>query len=215
MKKRISCFILLCVIISVSAICSVYGLSEEKTKELMVFDINGASCALVPIMNTKEHKECMLSLFANADKNYMKYYLSGKLRSAASTEKWHAHEVNVMKQKKPRSFVFIIDCDDESVGRIGVGPLHSTKGINGEIGYALKKEASGKGITTAAVKQTLLILDNAHSMPESVYKLKKLRATAKKDNKASNRILQKLGFELKPKLINNGYGPENEYFYYF
>ena len=112
----------------------------------------------------------------------------------------------------PRSLNFIIDCDNTSVGRIAVGPLYNRGAVNAEVGYAIKESHSGKGIVSASVKTLMNLLQYLND--EGVYNLEKIRATAKKDNIASNKIVIKNNFVKSPEMIDDGYGPENEYFYY-
>jgi len=50
---------------------------------------------------------------------------------------------------------------------------------------------------------------------KGIYEYNKLRATAKPDNKASNKILNNLNLIKSECLIDDGYGKENEYYYNF
>ena len=175
---------------------------------------NNIPCALVPIRNIPEHKECMKAMFGSSgDAEYMRYYLGGKLSTDETVEKRVSYSVERMSGDTPQSLTFIITYGDESVGRIAVGPISFGSASNPEIGYSIKKEYSGKGITKSAVR---CILDIMREMTfGKKYQFKKVRATAKPDNKASNAILSGLGFKKSSKMVDDGYGKENEYFYEF
>ena len=201
------------------------GIESEKIINCLKFSCKDKdySCELVIIDGSKEHKDCFMDIFVkeddeNADKakaEYMRYYLNGKLREKDNVEGWFSRSVeNINKSVKenllPSSITLMIKVNDEIVGRIGLGPL-----VNGnpEIGYAIKKEFSSKGITENAVGAALNFLKLLLSSKK--YNFEKLRATAKEENSASRRILSGRGFKEGNEKIDDGYGPECEYFYYF
>lgn len=188
------------------------GLPYEEIKSRLQINEN---CYLIPLLNFEEHKNCLIDVFANATPQYMRYYLDGKLKTSEKAEQiYFTNSLHRMWDNDlPRSLNFIIDCDNTSVGRIAVGPLYNRGTVNAEIGYAIKESHSGKGIVSAAVKTLLNFLQ--YLLDKGIYKFEKVRATAKEDNIASNKILLKNHFLKTPEMINDGYGPENEYFYYF
>lgn len=171
-------------------------------------------CYLIPLLNLDEHKTCLIDVFANAKPEYMRYYLDGKLKTPERAEQiFFTNSLHRMWDNDLlRSLNFIIDCDNTSVGRIAVGPLYNRGAINAEVGYAIKESHSGKGIVSATVKTLMNFLQYLND--EGVCNLEKIRATAKADNIASNKILMKNNFVKNSEMINDGYGPENEYFYY-
>lgn len=185
----------------------VYGRTAEERTVLK----ENLQCALVPIHDVEEHVKCMKEIFANTENSdYMKYYLDGKIVSEDVIGSRVRHSERRMNEDIPKSFTFIITCGDEFLGRLAVGPLMSR---TPEIGYVIKKEYSGKGITKAAVRCLLDLLGYIKDRED--YKIERIRATAKVDNIASNSILLGLGFEKSEELVDDGYGKENEYFYYF
>lgn len=189
-----------------------FGLPYEDVKARLKINEN---CYLIPLLNFEEHKNCLIDVFAKANPQYMRYYLDGKLKTPEKAEQiYFTGSLNRMwSNSLPRSLNFIIDCDNVSTGRIAVGPLYNGGKINAEIGYAIKENYSGKGIVSAAVKTLLNLLQ--YLLDNGIYNFEKVRATAKEDNIASNKILQKNHFLKTHEMINDGYGSENEYFYYF
>ena len=141
-------------------------------------------------------------------KEYMQYYMDGKLFSKEYVQKFFCRGV-LFKNGKISSLPLMIAIGDKVIARIGIGPLTGTP----EIGYALKQDYSGKKIITNAVKCVLHLLDFMRE--KGIYSYKKLRATAKPNNKASNKILNNLDFSKSEGLVNDGYGPQIEYYYHF
>lgn len=200
---------------SISLLAKNCGLKEQKLRGILHFKASGRSCALVPLCDCNEHKQCFLRLFSYANPDYMKYYLSGQLKSPEYVNGWFSRSVRSTVRELPRSITFMIKTEDKVVGRVGIGPLQNRGGVNAEIGYAIEECYSGKGITKKAVMATLSFLAYLRNSNNKCYRFKKLRATAKVDNKASNHILSSCGFILSKNLIDDGFGPENEYFYHF
>lgn len=194
------------------------GVTSKDIIDCLKFSCSKNSCELVIIDGSEEHKSCFMDLFAqenNKEKNdekaeYMKYYLNGNLKSRESVETWFSGSVKRIDATLPSGITLMIKVNDDVVGRIGLGPL-----VNGnpEIGYAIKKDFSSQGITKSAVNATLKFLKLL--INSGKYKFEKLRATAKEDNIASNKLLSGLDFKKSEDKINDGYGDELEYFYYF
>lgn len=196
------------------------GLPFEIVKEKLHFKIvkdglRYGDCYLVPLQKIEDHRLCLLEIFSNARPEYMKFYLDGKLKTPQKTEQvYFINAYNRMwLENLPRSLNFIICCNGESVGRIAVGPMVYSEGIDSEIGYAIKEEYAGKGIMSSAVQTLLNFLQ--YLLSNNIYGISRVRATAKPDNIASNRILVKNNFIKSENLVNDGYALENEYFYYF
>ena len=187
----------------------------ETLLEKLRLNLNSGESYLVPLIETEEHKNCLLDIFCYANPEYMKYYLDGKLKTLEKAEL--IFFINSLKRmwqgKTPRSLNFIIDVNNNSIGRIAIGPLYERRTIDSEIGYAIKEEYSGKGITSEAVKTLVELL--RYLIQSGKYDIEKIRATAKEGNIASNKILQRNGFIKMPEMVDDGYSPENEYFYYF
>ena len=199
------------------------GISSEEISNCLKFSCgkqNEYSCELVIIDGSDEHKDCYISLFAETDSNegnkekseYMQYYLDGKLKSKDYVESWFSRSVNRINDPLPNGITLMIKVNNEVVGRIGLGPLTDSKN-DPEIGYAIKKEFSSKGITKHAVSASINFLKLLISSGK--YNFKKLRATAKEKNISSNKLLSDHKFIKSEKLIDDGYGPELEYYYYF
>lgn len=196
----------------VKVLAEKFDLPFEEILEKLHFKEN---CYLIPLQKIEEHKNCLLDVFSNANPEYMKYYLDGKLKPLEKVERiFYVNSLKRMWQGKiPKSLNFIIDVNNNSVGRIAVGPLYDRGTIDSEIGYAIKEGYSRKGITSEAVKTLIELL--RYLIKSGKYDIEKIRATAKEGNIASNKILQKNDFIKMPDMIDDGYSPENEYFYYF
>lgn len=145
----------------------------------------------------------------------MRYYLDGRLRSPEDVERiYFTNAMNRMwSGDLPRSLQFIIDSNNTSIGRIAVGPLRDRGEIDSEAGYALLEEYSGQGIMSRAMSRLLELL--GYLVDTGAYNLKRVRATAKPGNTASNKILMNNNFIKSADMVDDGDSPENEYFYYF
>ncbi len=189
-----------------------WGLPFEEVLERLRF---GDDCYLIPLMDSDEHRECLLNLFSRANEDYMRYYLDGRLRSPEDVERiYFTNGLGRMwSGDLPRSLHFIIDFNNTSIGRIAVGPLYDRGEIDSETGYALLEDYSGQGIMSRAVSRLLGLI--RYLVDTGVYDLERVRATAKPDNTASNKILMNNKFIKSADMVDDGYSPENEYFYYF
>ncbi len=181
-------------------------------------DENGDSpkttkCALVPIQNIDDHKDCVKAMFGKSgNQEYMKYYMDGRLSNDKSVENRVKREASGMNSDHPPSLTFIMTYGDESVGRMSVVSMRSE---DPRLGYSIKKEYSGKGITKASVKCLLNIMQRMVNNKDERYSFTTLKATVAPANKASNAILSGLGFKKGSKTIDNRYGKRNEYTYTF
>lgn len=206
---------------AVSKLAERCGLEEDYLKSALTFNLPekskffGQSCRLVPVYDCREHKECFLRVFSYARPEYMKYYLNGRLKAPDDVEAWFNRAVRNINADSPNSVTFLIKVGDNVVGRIGIGPLVDRKEEEMEIGYAIDEAYSGQGITARAVDSALSFLKVLRENGKDCYNFTRLRATAKFDNVASNRILRTRGFVLSSEPTDDGCGPENEYYYYF
>jgi len=170
-------------------------------------------CALVPIQDIDDHKNCVRAIFGRlGNKEYMQYYMGGRLYDDETIEKRVKREASGMKSDDPESLTFVMTYGDESVGRMSVVSMCSG---DPRLGYSIKKEYSGKGITKASVKCLLDIMQRMVNNKDKRYSFTKLKATVAPANRASNAILSGLGFKKGAKTINNRYGKRNEYTYMF
>lgn len=88
-----------------------------------------------------------------------------------------------------------IEIAGEACGDIGLHPKPDLWRHNMELGYWLAKEHRGKGIMTEAIKQMLVIGFDAFPEVDRIY------ATPFGSNIASQRVLEKAGFQLEAKLL--------------
>ncbi|MDR2938608.1 MAG: GNAT family N-acetyltransferase, partial [Prevotellaceae bacterium] len=84
--------------------------------------------------------------------------------------------------------IFAIVVDGKAVGSVGFFPRTDVERITAELGYWLGEKYWGKGIVTAAVKQTVAYA--FANFPE----LRKIYATPFGHNLASQKVLEKAGF---------------------
>lgn len=194
--------------------------------EYFLFDVESAACgkdlskvtrcALVPVHDIYDHQDCMKAMFGDkGDKEYMQYYLDGHLTTDDIVEQKVAYSISRMSGDNPHSLTLMMTYGDKTVGRIAVGPISLGNCVVPEVGYSIRKEYSGKGITTASVKCLLGIMQRMIDNKDKRYSFITLRATSKPTNKTSNAILVGVGFKKSKNKIDDGYGEENEYYYKF
>ncbi len=104
--------------------------------------------------------------------------------------KWVRLSIAQNKKGKKAEVRFAIATPDEVIG--GVTLMH-IEGHKAELGYWLAKKHWGKGIMTRAAK---LMCDFGFRH----LKLRRIYATVLPENKASSRVLKKVGFEFEGKL---------------
>lgn len=189
----------------------------KELVDLFKFSAGEKKYMLVPMCKIKKHKECLMRVFCeegaeDKKKEYMKYYLNGNLFSKETVEKKFFTGVR-FENNKIKSLPLMPAFGDKVIGRVGIGPLTYHSGVCLEIGYALEQEYSGQKIISNAVKCVLKLLQFLKN--KKIYEYNKLRATAKPDNHASNKILSNLNFIKSENFIDDGYGKENEYYYNF
>jgi RimJ/RimL family protein N-acetyltransferase len=88
----------------------------------------------------------------------------------------------------PHPYCRSICIDDRSIGFVIIMPRSGDDRCRVDVGYALAAEYWGHGITTRAVK--MAISDGLKEFPDVV----RLQALVELENKASQRVLDKLGF---------------------
>ena len=108
---------------------------------------------------------------------------------------WINHNLKLNKIKKPEEINFVIDINGEVAGSVSLDGISRNKN-NAEIGYWLSKKYWGYGIMTKAVKKVINFCFNK-------LKLKRIYAYVFVFNKASARVLEKVGFKLEGKLRKN------------
>ena len=97
--------------------------------------------------------------------------------------------------------IFAIEVDGMACGAIGIFPQSDVHQKNAEIGYWLAEEYWGRGIVTAAVKQTV-------EYGFSTYDINRIYARPFSSNRASQRVLEKAGMKpearLEKSIVKNG-----------
>jgi len=89
--------------------------------------------------------------------------------------------------------IFAIEVNGEVAGGIGIHPQSDIHVKNAELGYWLSEGHWGKGIISAAIKE---MVDFAFS----TYDINRVFARPFSNNTASQRVLEKAGFELEARL---------------
>lgn len=89
----------------------------------------------------------------------------------------------------PHPYCRSICIEDRSIGFVIIMPRQGDDKCRAEIGYALAAEYWGQGITTRALK--MAISDGFREFPDLV----RIQASIEIENKPSQRVLEKLGFQ--------------------
>lgn len=89
----------------------------------------------------------------------------------------------------PHPYFRSICIHDRSIGCVFVKPMSGDDKCRAEVGYALAKEHRGQGIIPRAAK--MVICDGFKEFPDVV----RMQAHVEVDNKASQRVLEKIGFQ--------------------
>lgn len=101
--------------------------------------------------------------------------------------KWIKRVQRRIKNKKGYNFIIVFD--EKPIGSVGLGEI-DWQNKNAKLGYWLARKFWGQGIMTEAVK---LILDFGFRK----LKLHRIEADAFKENKKSQRVLEKSGFKIE------------------
>ncbi|XP_041025962.1 uncharacterized N-acetyltransferase p20-like [Juglans microcarpa x Juglans regia] len=88
----------------------------------------------------------------------------------------------------PHPYCRSICIDDRSIGFIIITPQSGDDRFRADVGYALAAQYWGQGITTRAVK--MAITEGLRDFPDVI----RFQALVELENKASQRVLDKLGF---------------------
>jgi len=154
--------------------------------------------------NNFELREWQLSDVASLAENANNIHIWNNLRDALPhpySEK-DAKEYIEMALSKPKpTTMFAIVVDGKAVGSIGFFPRTDVERISAELGYFIGEGYWDKGIMTEAVKRIV-------TYAFTTFPLQKIYATPFDFNIASQKVLQKAGFEreaiLKQAAIKNG-----------
>jgi len=95
-----------------------------------------------------------------------------------------------MATKNNQQNIFAIEVNNEAAGAIGIHPQDDIHQKNAELGYWLAQPYWGKGIVTEAIKQ---IVEYGFQN----FDINRIFARPFGSNKASQRVLEKAGFELE------------------
>lgn len=102
----------------------------------------------------------------------------------------------IKNQAIPHPWLRVICLENQAIGSITVTPSSGQESCRGELGYVLAHNYWGRGIATRAVQLVVSIIFK--EWPH----LKRLEALVHVENKGSQRVLQKAGFEREAVLRN-------------
>lgn len=176
---------------------------KELSFEAKSTKVGVSKGCLIPLDDCEELKRGFISTRAKeyADAEHMRFYMSGNLSSEQNINSLFKYRVERMWNTPPKSLYFGIAVEDAKtekysiVGDILVGSLMGGDGDDCVVECVLSKEFSGKGIGFAAANCFMRLVEKLVLNVEAYTSLKCVKATAKVDNIASNRILEKLGFK--------------------
>lgn len=101
-----------------------------------------------------------------------------------------------MATKDKPIHIFAIEKDGKAIGAIGLHPQADIMKKNAELGYWLGEAYWGKGIITEAVKQVV-------KFGFKTYDITRIYARPYGTNTASQKVLEKAGFELEARIEKN------------
>lgn len=107
----------------------------------------------------------------------------------AEAEKWIA----ICESNQGPATQFAIELQDEAIGGIGCRLLDDVNCKTAEVGYWLGEPFWGRGIATAALKQTT-------NYAFEIFSVERLQASVFEWNPASARVLEKAGYVLEGRL---------------
>lgn len=111
---------------------------------------------------------------------------SAKDISRSDERKWLKKTIFAYRQKKPKEFNLAIEVDGEYVGSIGAHHIDYTNEKT-EIGYWIGEPYWGKGIASHAIRKFVVLLFKK-------YNFKRIEALPYSYNIASQKVLEKAGF---------------------
>ncbi len=166
--------------------------------------------------NTFELREWQLSDAISLAENANNIHIWNNLRDRLSypyTEKDGKEFIEMALSMPKPATLLAIAVDGKAVGSIGITLHTDVERISAELGYFIGENYWGKGIATEAVKQ--MVSYAFTNFPH----LHKIYATPFDFNTASQKVLQKAGFEreaiLKQAAIKNGKIVDMHYYSFF
>lgn len=112
--------------------------------------------------------------------------------TSKDAEHWMRKCLAIYRKKQPLEIPFAIDIGGKVVGGIGIGPI-DYRNKSAEFGYWLAKQYRNQGIMTRVIRR--IVRYGFHEL-----KLKRLYAKTFIFNRASQRVLEKAGFQLEGRL---------------
>lgn len=141
-----------------------------------------------------------------------RYYMEGYLRGETEEEaKGWVNEMIGYNSEIPRhSYNLAIQCNEETIGWIGIGEASSEEKKDLDFGYALKKDFWGQGLMTEALQA--LIKFCFETMP-----IKRITGDCETKNLASRRVMEKVGMTLEKRFFGKDgkTGEEKEKFRFY
>lgn len=123
--------------------------------------------------------------------DFMVYAGDDKVVQSSRWEKFHSKQealTFIEESCIPHPYCRSICLDNRSIGYVRVQPLSGYDRCRAEIGYVLAAKYWGQGIATKASK--IAIFEALEKFPDVV----RIEGFVEADNKASQRVLEKLGF---------------------
>ena len=109
---------------------------------------------------------------------------NGKKMTLSDAKKW------IKKSVDENGYYFAVELDKKVIGYVELCHLNWFEGVAGEMGYHIGPKFRGKGYATEAAG---VVIDYCFNK----LKFRKVYADTDPDNKASQKVLEKLGFKLE------------------
>ncbi|MBP7273279.1 MAG: GNAT family N-acetyltransferase [Saprospiraceae bacterium] len=109
-----------------------------------------------------------------------------------------AHRFIEMTAQHSPTQIFAIDINSVAIGGIGIHPQTDIMCKNAELGYWLGEPFWGKGIITAAVREMV-------NYGFDTFEITRIFARPFGNNLASQKVLEKVGFQLEARITKNIY----------
>lgn len=168
------------------------NLSEKELENLLTIKSQGNEYKLIPTTDSDVHKDFWCNLVTTDEKYMQTFFLNRKLPSKSRAESQFNSKIKSMwkSSNQPDSLFFLVMLNGEYCGAIESAELTSEE--TAFIGYITKKEYSGQGVATNALKIFVNLIRTLND--SNFYNVSNLSLWIFDSNKASINVAKKNGF---------------------